>query len=135
EGQARLEAQKNFQMARDAVDDMYTQVAEKWLANQGQMEPVQREFLEKALRFYEQVAQGSGTEPAVRLEAAKAYRRVAAIQHRLGGLQQAETAFQQAIDRLQELADEFPDLPEFRQNLAGTLHDLGELVGNRGQYP
>ncbi len=42
--------------ARRAVDEMYTQVAERWLADQPRMQPIQREFLEKALRFYEEFA-------------------------------------------------------------------------------
>jgi eukaryotic-like serine/threonine-protein kinase len=45
----RNQAEANFRQARQAVDDMYTQVAQKWLAQQPQMEPMQREFLQKAL--------------------------------------------------------------------------------------
>ena len=113
---------------------MYTQVAEKWLANQPQMEPVQREFLEKALRFYREFAQqGGGTEPEVRLETARAYRRVADIQFRLGAAAQAETAFREAIDRLKALADEFPGVPEYRQVLGDTLHQLGKLLDDLGR--
>ena len=64
---------------------MYTQFAQKWLINQPQMEPVRREFLKKALRFYEEFAeQDGGTEPAVRLETARAYSRVAEIQQNMG---------------------------------------------------
>ena len=39
----RQRAEANFQLARTAVDDMYTQVAEKWLAQESRMEPVQRD--------------------------------------------------------------------------------------------
>src|SRR5262249_8729067 len=110
--------------ARQAVDDMYTQVAEKWLANQPQMESVQREFLEKALRFYQEFAeQDGGTEPAVRLETARAYGRVAEIQQNIGASAQAEAPFRKAIEQLRGLAEEFPGSPEHRQELAGTLHN------------
>ena len=57
--------------ARQAVDEMYTQVAEKWLAQQPKLTPLQREFLEKALAFYEQFA-ASGPTTQARLEAARA---------------------------------------------------------------
>src|SRR5260370_32131318 len=70
----RARAEANFQLARTAVDDMYTQVAEKWLAQESRMEPVQREFLVKALEFYEQFAQPAGSSAEVRLEAGKAAR-------------------------------------------------------------
>ena len=45
----KARAEANFQLARAAVDDMYTQVAEKWLAQESHMVPLQREFLLKAL--------------------------------------------------------------------------------------
>ena len=129
-------ARGNLRKARQAVDDMYTQVAEKWLANQPQMEPVQREFLEKALRFYQEFAQqGGGTGPEVRLETARAYRRVADIQFRLGAVAQAETAFREAIDRLKALADEFPSVPEYRQVLGDTLHQLRRAPGRYRSLP
>ena len=56
----KARAEANFRLARAAVDDMYTQVAEKWLAQEPQMEPLQREFLLKALRFYERFARPDG---------------------------------------------------------------------------
>ncbi len=115
--------------ARRAVDEMYTQVAEKWLATQPQMESVQREFLEKALRFYQDFARQAGDgEPAVRLETARAYRRVGDIQHRLGATSQAEIAFREAAVRLKALAEEFPTSPEYRAALAETLQKLGILL-------
>ena len=50
----RALAEQNARLARQAVDEMFTQVAEKWLADQPKLEPVQREFLEKALHYYEE---------------------------------------------------------------------------------
>ncbi|MEX2138933.1 MAG: serine/threonine-protein kinase, partial [Pirellulales bacterium] len=131
---ARTTAEASFQKARRAVDDMYTQVAEKWLANQPQMEPVQREFLEKALQFYTEAAQRTSSDATVRFETAMAYRRTAEIQHRLGQPVEAETAFRQGTDRLQALADEFPSVSKYRSELADTLHLLGVLLGDTGRY-
>src|SRR5262249_10899807 len=37
----RAQAEANFLLARAAVDDMYTQVAERWLSEQAQLEPLQ----------------------------------------------------------------------------------------------
>ena len=82
--QLRQQAEANFRQARRAVDDMYTQVAEKWLANQPQMEAVQREFLQKALEFYAEFARESGDDPTIPVETARAYRRVTEIQIKLG---------------------------------------------------
>jgi serine/threonine protein kinase/Tfp pilus assembly protein PilF len=131
--EARGVAEANAQKARQAVDDMYTQVAEKWLAQQPQMEPIQREFLDKALQFYTEFAKESSNDPAVRVETARAYGRVADIQHRFGEAGQAEKAYQSTIDQLQGLVTEFPDVPAYRQNLASTLHKFGVLLGDTGR--
>jgi tetratricopeptide (TPR) repeat protein len=128
--QARAEA--NFQLARTAVDDMYTQVAEKWLAQESRMEPVQREFLVKALRFYEQFAQPEGSSPEVRLEAGKAARRVGTIQTRLGDAAAADAAFHSSIDTLRALAAERPD-PAVRHELQLSLNRYGWLLWTVGR--
>ena len=130
----RSQAEANFRQARQAVDDMYTQVAEKWLAHQPQMEPVQREFLQKALRFYAEFASQTSVDPAVRLETARAYRRVTEIQARLGETTESEHAAREAIQRLQELVDENPSEPVYRQELADCLHKFGVLLGDIGRY-
>src|SRR5262249_26434237 len=52
--QKRAEADRSGVLARHAVDEMYTEVAEKWLATQPYLEPLQRDFLLKALAFYEE---------------------------------------------------------------------------------
>ncbi len=132
--EAQQRAETNFHKARQAVDEMYTQVAEKWLAHQPQMEPVQREFLEKAREFYADFAQSASSDPLVRMDTASAFRRVADIEHKLGSTVEAEQAYLQAIERWQKLADDFPEAPEHRQNLASALHKLGILLGDTGRY-
>jgi eukaryotic-like serine/threonine-protein kinase len=133
--QAEVDAADNLKQARTAVDEMYTQVAEKWLAHQPRLEPVQRDFLQKALRFYEQFAHQTSSEPVVRFDSARAYRRVADIQYKLGDAVSAEKAYHQAIVVLEGLVDGFPDRPEFQKELADLLHKLGVLVGDTGRKP
>ena len=131
---ARREAEANFHRARQAVDDMYTQVAEKWLAHQPQMEPIQREFLKKALSFYRQFAERSSPDPAVRFETGRAYSRVGEIEHKLGEAVAAEKAYNDAVPLLQGLVDEFPDNAEYQKDLAESLHRLGILAGDTGRH-
>ena len=131
--QAERFADANYRRSRRAVDEMYTQVAEKWLAHQPKLEPLQREFLQKALAFYTEFAKETSTDPAVRLETATAFRRVAEIQHKLGAPNEAEQSYRQAIDHLKALADELPSVPDYRQNLADALHKLGVLLGDIGR--
>jgi serine/threonine protein kinase/tetratricopeptide (TPR) repeat protein len=130
---ARADAEASARLARQAVDDMYTQVAEKWLAHQPRMEPIQHEFLQKALQFYTQFAGDPGTAPEIRLETARAYCRIAEIQHRLGQATLAENAFLRAVEQLQALVNEFPSAAVYRAELAATLHKLGILLGDTGR--
>ena len=59
---------------RQAVDDMYTQVAEQLLPVLPGKEQVRREFLLKALRYYEEEArEGNGADAAAREARANAY--------------------------------------------------------------
>jgi uncharacterized protein HemX len=47
--QAELERKRDE--ARQAVDDMYTDVAQEWLAQQAALQPTQQKFLLKALNY------------------------------------------------------------------------------------
>jgi serine/threonine protein kinase/Flp pilus assembly protein TadD len=130
----RQVAQEQRELARRAVDEMYTEVAEKWLAHQPHMQEVQRRFLLKALRYYEVFVQEPGTEPTLRHQAGIAYRRVGDIQFRLGKHAPAEAAYQQAIRLQDELAAAFPAVPEYRRELAASLHSLGTVLVDRGRW-
>jgi serine/threonine protein kinase/tetratricopeptide (TPR) repeat protein len=114
----RDEARTQRELARQAVDSMYTEVAEEWLAQQSHLQEVQRRFLLEALRYYEAFAQEPGTDPALRLRAATAYRRVGEIQFRLGEPARAEDAYARAVGIQAELAAAFPNQPEYRRELA-----------------
>jgi tetratricopeptide (TPR) repeat protein len=130
----RARAEANFHLARTAVDDMYTEVAEKWLAQESRMEPVQREFLIKALHFYEQFARPEGSSAEVRLEAGKAARRVGSIQHRLGESAAADAALRSSIETLRALARDRPD-PVVRVELQKSLNRYGWLLWSLGRPP
>src|SRR5206468_3811927 len=49
----RDEARQRRRQAREAVDTMFSDVAEQWLADQPHLEPVQQKFLLRALQSYE----------------------------------------------------------------------------------
>ena len=50
---ARNTAWEQRQFARQAVDEMYSQVAEEWLAEQPGLTAVQRKFLERSMEYYQ----------------------------------------------------------------------------------
>jgi serine/threonine protein kinase len=129
-------ANQRFEFARRAVDDMYTQVAEKWLADQPQLTDVQRQFLEKALAFYQEFAAEQSSQPAVQLEVCRAYLRVAAIQQKLGQHRRSEEAYDRALAIAEQLATAYPTVAQYRLDLAVTHNQLARVliaVGQRGQ--
>jgi serine/threonine protein kinase len=129
----RDDAQAQRQRARRAVDKMFTEVAEKWLAQQPRLEPLQKQFLEEALRFYEELAQEHSTDPKVRLETAKANHRVGLIRQKLGDHALAEEGLNRAIDLLDRLVADFPAEPGYRAALADNHVSLGWVLTRLGR--
>jgi hypothetical protein len=120
-------ARADKQQARRAVDDMYTDVAERWLARQPHLELVQQEFLEKARRYYEQFSRDASTDAATRGESARASRRLGDIDSRLGHFPEAEAAYEQARRQLQELNAEQSAEPDLREEWARLRSGRGQL--------
>jgi serine/threonine protein kinase len=131
--QALLTAQERLQFGRQAVDDMYTQFAEKWLAQQAELTPVQQQFLEKALAFYQRLATEDSADPAVLFETAKAEQRVGQIQNKLGKHAEAEAAYRRAIELFAQLPRDAQDSAKYNQMLAKTRRCLASLLSLTGR--
>jgi serine/threonine protein kinase/predicted Zn-dependent protease len=117
---ARADAKSRW--ARRAVNDMYADVAEKWLANQPDMQELQQQFLEKALQFYQEFASVTSSDPDVRAEAGKAYARSAKISYTLGRRSLALKNYTDAIAIFRGLIDEFPNNREYSYELGQCYH-------------
>jgi eukaryotic-like serine/threonine-protein kinase len=124
----RADAVRQRDAARWAVDDMYTDVAEQWLEQEPHMEELQKKFLLKALRYYQQFAGEQGTEPEVRFDTAMAHRRVGDIYQKLDDRENAEPAYAEAIRLFGRLAEDFPDRPDYSDALAHCHHSLATLL-------
>jgi tetratricopeptide (TPR) repeat protein len=126
-------AQEESKWARRAVNEMYTQLAEKWLAQQPRLQPVQREFLEKALVFYQRWVEEPGTTPVVRRDTAQAYYRMGGIQNKLGQHEQAGLSYGRAIDLYAQLAAEFPGEALYAYELAASHDGLAKIFQATGR--
>jgi serine/threonine protein kinase len=123
----RGRAELNFQKARDAVDEMLTDVGEQKLARIPQMEPVRRALLEKALKFYQGFLQEKSDDPAVVRETGRAYGRRGVIYQMLGQHPQAEDSLKQGLALQEELVARFPKEIAYRQDVAASYDALGNL--------
>jgi serine/threonine-protein kinase len=124
----RVRADANFRQAREAVDQMLTEVAEVELADVPQMQPVRKKLLEKARRFYQGFLDQSRTDPRVRREAGRAHLRLGAINQWLGDQVAAEQAFREGVALLAALGHDDPADPDTRRDLAGGQDGLGMLL-------
>jgi tetratricopeptide (TPR) repeat protein len=128
-------AQANLEKAQDAVDFIGRRIGEIGLANVPQVQEVQREVLEYALRFHEGFLEERGDEPAVRWEAVKASLRVGEIRRMLGRNAQAEAAYRRAIRLVEELPQDFPTPVERHRMLIGCYGGLSLLFLQSGRGP
>ena len=130
--QARTEA--NFRLARDAVDQMLTELGEVELADVPQMEPVRKKMLGKALDFYQTFLRQRGDDRSIRREVARANLRLGDILDMLGDTAGAEPAYDRAIALLADLSAADPARTGYRQDLARSYHNLGVLLKKSSRY-
>jgi eukaryotic-like serine/threonine-protein kinase len=121
-------AERNFDRARGAVDQMLTEVSEEVLAEEPHMEQKRRALLDKALTFYKELLEEKSSDPALRQGTAMAYKRVADIYRLLGSENKAEENYRQAIALLGPLAAACPQDSVFRQQLADCHNFRGEVL-------
>lgn len=131
ERELRRRAEWKQEAAIRAVGDFYTDVAENWLATQPKSEGRRKEFLLKALRFYEELAKEQSDDPEVRYRTSVALHRAANIQEHLGMSQAAATDRQRCLAILEGLIADFPQEQQYRYDrfynllASGPLHPGG----------
>jgi hypothetical protein len=126
-------AETHLRQAREAVDQMLTEVREETLARVPQMEPVRRALLEKALGFYEKFLTQESDDPAIRLEAGRAFRRAGAIRLSLGQYDRASEAFRISIELLRGLVASQHSNLDYQRELAESHVALGLLLLQLGK--
>jgi serine/threonine protein kinase len=129
----RDRAREHAMEARRVVDEMYTDVAETWLAQQPQLEPIQLKYLRGALDFYEKEMHRSSRDPDVRLATAGAARRVGDIRRKLGDFDLADEAYTRAKQLLEELTADHPARTDALVEQAVTVTHHGNLLYQCGE--
>jgi serine/threonine protein kinase len=123
-------ARQNLNTAYQVLDQIYLEMVEKRLPREKELTAQDRQFLERALLFYQEFANQNSSDPSVRMKTAEAYRRVGGIHQVLDQPKQAVAAYEQALALSSKLAAEFPDHPAYRQNLARSYASLGGFHGD-----
>ncbi len=134
--QERAEAQRQrdrardaFQEARRAVDDYFTQVSEDKLLQTPLpgMQPLRKELLETALKYYRTFAEEHGDDPALQADLARAWFRVGRTTEQIGGAHDALTAYDESRKVWDRLLRDAPGDETFQAGRARCLVRLGRM--------
>ena len=115
-------AEEHFQRARGAVDKYFTQISESRLLDEPGLQPLRRELLEQALKYYEEFRKDRADEPQVRAELAAAQLRAAQIRLVMGQTDEALVGLSQALSIVKSLLDDGVDPAQFPSWFAGWFH-------------
>lgn len=113
--------------ARAAFDEFFTTVAEDTLMNQPGMQPVRRELLDKALRYYRRFLAERRGDPTIGDEVGKALFRVALVTEEIQSPEAALPTYREALEMQRSLAAAAPNDPSRLRALGDTLNALGRV--------
>jgi serine/threonine-protein kinase len=130
EESARKEAEGNFKLAQQAVDNYLTNVSENTLFKEQDtldIRDLRRDLLQSALPFYKQFLQQRSHDPQLREQLANAYFRLGEITRVIGTSQEAIEHYRLAQDLWEPLSRDQPDHLEFQHRLADCYFAMGKL--------
>jgi serine/threonine protein kinase/tetratricopeptide (TPR) repeat protein len=117
--------------AREALDALMNDVVETMFAQQPELAETEKAFLRKVLASYEAITQELGETAEARFLRARGYFKVARLRHLLG--EPDEAGWRQAVALLEQLAADFPDVPQYREKLARSQDYLGNELTELGK--
>lgn len=124
----RRSAERNYAMARQAVDTYLTRVSEDRLLNQPGLQPLQQQLLRDALEYYEQFVAERSDDPSVREELAASLFRVGLIEEAVNADPEVGLkALLQALEIQEELVRADIDAQSSKEVLADTLTAISRI--------
>jgi tetratricopeptide (TPR) repeat protein len=124
----RRRAEANFRKARRAVDDYYTQVSESTLLNHPTMEPLRKQLLQSAVRYYEDFVREHSDDPELQAELVAACFRITNMIYALGVEEDWLAPFENGIAVMEDLMRKGPDLATLRSLQAGIFRPMATYL-------
>ena len=115
----RALAEANFQKARKAVDEYFTLVSESKLFDVPGTQPLRRELLETAIRYYQAMLAERAEDPAVLADLTVAHLYMSVVYHELDRNDDSLVAIKSAIELAERLRRDYPHAVEQHRRLAG----------------
>jgi serine/threonine protein kinase/tetratricopeptide (TPR) repeat protein len=140
EAEQRQEAEKQKERAQQAEKETLEdyrantdEAIEQLIGSRPGVGPQEKSYLEKTLKRWQAFAARKGDDERSRAIRGEAQFCVAYLRHKLGQREEAAAGYQKALTLWQKLADEFPAVPEYRQHLASSHINLGNVLAGQSQ--
>jgi serine/threonine protein kinase len=133
EQQARSDETKARQQAFAALRSMTDDVVERKFAQGAVLTEEDRAFLRGVIAQYDAFAAIKGDDADSRAVRAEGRLRVGNMRFRLGELKEAEQDYDQALSIYKQLVTELPNQPDYRQGLAISHNNRGNLLRDTGR--
>jgi serine/threonine-protein kinase len=130
EAEARHEAETNFDMAFNAVEEYLTNVSENTLLKEQDsvdIRNLRQQLLQNALKYYQQFVKQRALDPRLQKELAKAYFRVGLITQEIGSPHEALVALGSARAIWERLLAAEPQNEELKGQVGACYLTIGKL--------
>jgi tetratricopeptide (TPR) repeat protein len=120
----RDEAREQRRLARQAVDESFTLLSDTTLIYEPGLEPLRKQLLQAALRYYEGFVRQHGDDPTVQAELAAAYLRISMMVYVLGSDEDWVTPLEKGVAVMEDLMRQKPDVSSLHSLQAGVFRPL-----------
>ena len=131
----RASAAASLRQAHDAVHTYFTLVSDSTLLETPGMQPLRSQLLQSALDHYIRFQQSGRDSPALRVELAASYFRVAQLHHLNDRNDDSVAALRRGVEAARKLLQDPPDDPAFPQRLAGWAAGSGRRLHRYTKVP
>jgi serine/threonine-protein kinase len=131
--QQRDRAERNFGLARRAVEDTVTKVAENQLLERADFQDLRKQLLASVVPYYQEFVKQHSDDPELEAERGRAYGRLAYVRQEMGEKEDALADYREMETIFARLEAAFPDQPAYRRDLAGSHNNLGILLKDLGR--
>jgi serine/threonine-protein kinase len=121
----RNRAAENFRLARQAVDEYFTNVSQSEELIAHNLEPLRKKLLQSARGFYEKFVQQQSDDPGLQADLGRACYRLALLTSEIDARPRAAALFQESATIFERLLAGQPAAASLQRDLAAAYANLG----------
>ncbi len=130
ERKAHRQAEANFERARGAVDEFFTTVSQSKLLDVPGLQPLRKELLEAAVRYYRTLAEERSDDPTVRAGLAVAHFRLALVNYEVGRTNDGIRDLDAGLALVEQLLQQNPSNSELFRHMSGFWKGTRRMSGS-----